>query len=336
MGDPLADCEQVLFARDPRSGARAIVAVHDTALGPAFGGIRRRRYPSLDAALQDALALARAMTWKCAMAGLPAGGGKIVLLDGDGVDRRAAYELVGEQVEMLQGRMYTGPDVGTTVADLQVVGTRTRHCAQQGHGDLGGSTARGVFAALRATADHAGVALDGARVLVQGVGAVGRRLCALLHAAGARLLVSDPDAAAVAAVVDEFGAEAIDPAAATATPCDLFAPCALGAVLDLAAAERLPARAVCGGANNVLADAAAGRALHRRGVPVAPDFVANAGGLIHGVLHELRGESITDAHLDAIGATTASLLQQSRRDDVPPGELALRAAQERVAAARAR
>lgn len=328
--EDLADFEDTAFLRDPRSGARAIVALHDTTLGPAFGGIRRRRYPDTAAALADVLALAQAMTWKCALAEVPAGGGKAVILDRDGLDRRAAYELVGNAVARLGGRFHTGPDVGTTVEDLRVVASRTRHCATEAHGDLGGSTAEGVFSAMRATAAHAGFDLAGAIVVVQGLGAVGWPLCERLVAIGARLVVADVDAARVDAAVARFGARAVAPEHAAEVPCDVFSPCAVGGLLDERVARSLPARAVCGAANNVLANEAAGRVLHARSVPVAPDFVANAGGLVHGVCVELFGHLPEPHRLQRIGATVARVLATSRVEDVPPGEVALHEARERV------
>lgn len=335
-GDGLHDYEQVVFARDPATGARAILLIHSTACGNAFGGIRRWRYRDLGAAFADVQALARAMTWKCAMAELPAGGGKCVILDEEGLDRRAAYELVGDLVAQLGGRFHTGPDVGTTVSDLQTVASRTKHCATEAHGDLSGSTASGVFAAIEASARAAGFALPGKRVLVQGVGAVGSKLCERLRAADVELMVADLDRAVAEAAVARFGAVAVAADRATSTPCDLFAPCAVGGLIDEVVARRLPTRAVCGAANNVLASSSAGAVLHARGIPVAPDFVANAGGLIHGVTVELSGRMPLPERFARIGDVVGDLLLQSRRDGVPPAELALTAAKARVAAARTR
>lgn len=328
--DDLDDFEEVLFLRDPRTGARAVLAVHDTTLGPAFGGIRRLAYAHTAAALADVLALARAMTWKCAMAGLPAGGGKAVILDRPGLDRGSAYRLVGDAVARLGGRFHTGPDVGTTSEDLAVVASRTRHCATKAHGDLGGSTADGVFAAMRATAAHAGFDLAKATVLVQGIGAVGQPLCERLHAHGARLVVTDLDGARAVQVAARLRARVVPAAQATTVACDVFAPCAIGGVLDERVAETLPARAVCGAANNVLASAAAGRVLHARGIPVAPDFVANAGGLVHGVCVELFGHQPEPERFSRIGETVRRVLTESRAADVPPEVVALQQARERV------
>ncbi|MEY4673068.1 MAG: hypothetical protein RL148_852 [Planctomycetota bacterium] len=329
------DFEQVQVLVDRASGMQAVLAVHDTRMGPAFGGIRRRAYGSVADATRDVLALASAMTWKCAMAGLPAGGGKLVLVDHPGLDREAAYRRIGEFVESLGGRFSTGPDVGTTDADLRAVCSRTRHCADPdsgGPGDLGRATALGVFHALQATARHAGLVLEGATVLVQGLGTVGGPLARMCREVGARLLLADVDGQRAKCLAAELGAGLVDPDRVLETRCDVLAPCALGGLLDEAAARSLSARAVCGAANNLLASDRVGRILHERGIPVAPDFVANAGALIVGCLHQLHGTRVGDDRIVAIGQVVAGLLEESARTGVPPGEVALARARSRVAA----
>ncbi|MBX3465206.1 MAG: Glu/Leu/Phe/Val dehydrogenase [Planctomycetes bacterium] len=330
-----ADCEQVLVVRDRATGATAVLAVHDTRLGPAHGGIRRARYPDLGAAVADAVALAQAMTWKAALAELPAGGGKTVLLDHDGLDRAAAYRLVGRAVDQLGGRYFTGPDVGTGDAELRFVAEATRFVAVPGRdggpGDLAAATASGVFAALTALAERLPAPVRGLRVVVQGLGAVGWRLAGLLHAAGAELLVADVQPERAAAAAAAFGAHVVPPERVLATPCAVLAPCALGGLLTAATAAALPARGICGAANNVFADADAADVLHRRGVLVVPDFVANAGGLVRGALWHLAGERADDDRLRRIGRTAGELLDRSRTEDLPPPALALRLARERVA-----
>lgn len=317
-----ADYEQLqLLAGD---GALAVLVVHDSRLGPAFGGIRCRRYADLAAAIDDALQLARAMTMKCAIAGLPAGGAKTVILDRDGLDRAAAYRLVGRHVEAMRGRYYTGPDLGTGADDLRVVAAQTRFCASPdagGPGDLAASTARGVLAALRATAAAIGRELAGLHVAVQGLGAVGLPLARALAAAGARLTVADldPDRGRQAAA---FGAEVVDAAAVLEVDCDLLAPCAAGGVLDLDRARRLAAAAVCGAANNVCADADAEALLHARGVVVAPDFVANAGALVHGACFHLDGAPPPPSRIDRLGDVTAEILAEAAARRLPPGVVA--------------
>lgn len=330
-----ADCEQVVLVRDRSAGATVLVVVHDTALGPAHGGIRRWAYPSLAAASADAVALATAMTWKCALAGVPAGGGKCVVLDHPGLDRAAAYRLVGRTVEELGGRYFTGPDVGTTDADLRLVAERTRYVALDRHGegpgDLAGATADGVLLALQAAlAVAASRDLAGTTVAVQGLGAVGAALCERLAARSVRLVVADVLPARAAAVAQRCGATVVEPAAIVRTPCDVFAPCALGGVLTAAIARELPARIVCGAANNVFADDDASAVLHARGIVAVPDFVANAGALILGATWHLTGRRAAPDAVARIGATTRELLERAAASGQPPLALALAMARERV------
>ncbi len=331
-----ADCEQVLLVHDRAARATLLVAVHDTRLGPAHGGIRRFAYPDLEAAARDVLMLARAMTWKCALAEVPAGGGKCVLLDHPGLDRKLAYRAVGRAVAQFGGKFFTGPDVGTADADLREVAAETPFVAgpaaagASGPGDLAEATAIGVHAALHALAERLGRSVEGLRVLIQGLGATGARLASRLAREGARLLVSDVRDDAVAGVVAATGAEAIAPDRVLTTPCDVFAPCALGGVLTFAAARTLPALGVCGSANNVFAEPAAARELHSRGVLNVPDFVANAGALIQGATWHLTGVRVGEARLQRIAATTGELLDRARAQGVPPIELALDLAQERL------
>ena len=329
-----ADCEEVLVVRDRAAGAVVVVAVHDTRLGPAHGGIRRWRYADLAAAVEDVVRLAQAMTCKCALAEVPAGGGKAVILDHPDLQRPAAYRLVGRVVERMRGQFFTGPDVGTTATDLQAVRAETEHVATgDGSGDLAQATATGVFAAIGELAAHLESPLAGLRVAVQGLGAVGGRLCELLHAAGARLVVADAVAERAAAIASRCDAVVLPADQITAFDCDVFAPCALGGVLTANLAVTLPARGVCGAANNILADAEAAAVLHRRGVPVVPDFVANAGGLIAGATWHLTGERVDDERIRRIAPVVRALLDRSRAENEPPHAIALRLARERVAQA---
>lgn len=329
-----ADCEQVLVVRDRAADVTVVIAVHDTRRGPAHGGIRRFCYPDFGAAVADAIALAQAMTWKCALADVAAGGGKAVILDRAGLDRTAAYRLVGRTVEQLGGRYFTGPDVGTGDEDLAVVAQETRYVAVDhgdgGPGDLAAATATGVFAALAALAERLGTPLAELRVAVQGLGAVGWQLCRRLHAAGAHLIVSDVVPVRTNEAATAFGAVVVAPERITTVPCDVFAPCALGGVLTRAVCEQLPARGVCGAANNVFAGPDAAMVLHRRGVPAVPDFVANAGALVLGATWHLQRQRADEARLQRIGVTAGELLDRARAEDVPPSELALRVARERL------
>ncbi|GAB4147053.1 MAG: Glu/Leu/Phe/Val dehydrogenase [Planctomycetota bacterium] len=320
------DFEQVQVLRSPGAGLTAVIAVHDTRMGPAFGGIRRRRYADLGQALEDALRLARAMTLKCAIANIPAGGGKAVILDREELDRRAAYGLLGRHVEAMGGRFYTGPDLGTSDEDLLAVAEQTGFVARpgaRGPGDLAESTALGVLSSLRATAAFLGRDLPGLVVAVQGLGAVGMKLSRMLADEGASLLVSDLMPERVDSAASECGARPVPVGEILDVSCDVLAPCALGGVITEEVAERLPARAICGAANNLLASPEAGRILHRRGVPAAPDFVANAGALIHGALFHLTGEVPPRSRIAGLGAVVAGILEESAASGVPPGEVAL-------------
>lgn len=335
-GVDAADLERLLIVRDRAAGAVAVLAVHDTTLGPAHGGIRRRAYPGLGAAVADAVALATAMTWKCSLAEVASGGGKVVMLDRPDLDRAAAYRLVGAAVASLGGRFRTGPDVGTTSADLTEVASQTEFVSTGagGEGDLGLATARGVEAAMAALVERLGKPWRGLRVVVQGAGAVGAALAELLAARGAEVLVSDLDGARAEAVARRVGGRTVAVERALETPCDIVAPCALGGVLTEAVAARLPAAGVCGAANNQLVGAAAAR-LAERGIVVVPDFVANAGAVIAGITFAATGVPAGPERIARIGATTAAILATAAQQGRLPVDVALGLAQERVARARA-
>jgi len=327
--------EQVEVLKDEAARCLAFVAIHSTRMGPAFGGIRLHAYPAPEDALRDALDLAQAMTLKCAMAGVPGGGGKTVIVARPDLDRAAAYRLVGRFVELMGGRYYTGPDVGTDAADLEVVARHTSYVARPGEGGpgpLAEPTALGVFAGISATARRLGFDdLDGVAVAVQGLGDVGYRLSEMLRSAGARLIVADLRGERAARAADELGAEVVSVDDVAFAACDVFAPCALGGVIDEGVAARLRARAVAGSANNVLADAATGAAMFERGVLFAPDFVINAGALIHGALYHIDGASPPPARIEAIGDVVGEILDRATRERCPPEVLAERMARRRVA-----
>ena len=288
--------EDVVLCDDADGGLKAVIAIHDTALGPALGGVRMWRYENERAALDDALRLARGMTSKAAVAGLPLGGGKAVILGDPRRDKsEALFRAFGRMVERLRGRYITAEDVGTSVEDIATVARETRHVAglADGSGDPSPVTAAGTFHGIRSAARHRFGSDDvaGLRVAVQGVGHVGYHLCRLLHGAGADLVVSDVSATMVARAAVEFGAATVAPDAIYDAEVDLFAPCALGGAINRDTVPRLKAAIVAGAANNQLAEPMDGRALHRRGILYAPDYVINAGGLINvswDVLH--RGE----------------------------------------------
>ncbi len=281
--------EQVVRLHDAATGLDGVVVLHSTRLGPAAGGCRFWSYPDADAAGEDALRLAQGMSYKNALAGLPLGGGKAVLRRPEGAfDRAALFRAFGDAIGQLGGRYITAEDVGTTVGDMAEVARRTRHVAglppQPGRpgGDPSPWTALGVFRAMQAAAEHRlGRPIGDCTVAIQGLGSVGAALAGLLHEAGARLIVAEPRSAVAAAVATRTGADIASLAAVLEARCDIFAPCALGGVLTARTIPRLRAAIVCGAANNQLGCAADGDALAERGVLYAPDYVANAGGIIN-------------------------------------------------------
>jgi len=286
------DCEQVIAFQNRACGLRGFLAIHDTTLGPALGGIRLWKYATEGDALADALRLARAMTLKNALAELPAGGGKTVLLDRPDLRREEAFEALGCLIESLGGRYLSGPDVGVGAADLESVGRRTRHVALEsaaGLGDISEMTAIGVWHGLRACLDFAG--LRRARVAIQGVGNVGRWLGRILHREGMELVVADVDPERARDAAAELGARIVAPDEILTVEADVVAPCALGGVIDRDVAGRLQASVVCGSANNVLASPEVADDLARRGILYAPDYLVNAGGVIRGAEYYLLGRA---------------------------------------------
>ncbi|MBT8335171.1 MAG: leucine dehydrogenase [Gemmatimonadetes bacterium] len=330
--------EEVVVARDPGVGYTALFVLHSTVLGPAVGGTRLRSYPSLEAALGDALRLARGMTCKNALAGLPFGGGKSVILGPPPTDASARIELFrahGRAIERLDGRYMTGEDVGTTTDDMAQVARETAYVGglDEGMGDPSPFTAYGVVRAMEAVAMRLWGSFDlsDRHVSVQGLGNVGMQLARQLDARGARLTVTDVVADRVTAAAREFGADTCQPAAILHIGADLFAPCALGGVLDDAAVDRLRVQAVCGGANNVLASPTAGVRLSERGILYAPDYVANAGGVISGGV-DLAGwdRARMQRALDGVRATMAAVFDRAERESTTPETAADRMAEERL------
>lgn len=301
--------EAVHVMRDPESGLEGVIVLHSTRLGPAAGGCRFWHYADAALATTDALRLAEGMAYKNALADLPLGGGKAVIRVPSGpFDRVALFQAFGREVARLGGRYLTAEDVGTGVADMEQVRKQTAHVAglPAAQGAVGGDpspwTALGVFRAMEEAARRRyGSSLAGATVAVQGLGHVGSHLCDLLVEAGARLVVADLDPARAAALSSRTGAQLVAPDAILDVPCDVFAPCALGGVLDPCGAARLKAGIVCGAANNVLAGDADGLHLAERGVLYCPDYVVNSGGIIN-VCAEHLGWSLTEVE-QRVGAT---------------------------------
>jgi leucine dehydrogenase len=281
--------EQVVYCHNPDAGLRAIIALHNTTLGPALGGVRMRPYASEAEALADVLRLSRTMTYKNAMAGLNVGGGKAVIFGNPKTDKtEVLFRAFGRYVDAMGGRYITAEDVGTDVTDMEHVYLESAyvtgvHQAHGGSGDPAPFTAYGALQGMRATSARrlGHEDLSRLRIAVQGLGHIGMELVKLLRDHGATLLVSDLDPARVQRAVTEFGATAVDPAQMMDVQADLLAPCALEGGLDTDCVARLQVQMVCGTANNQLADEAAGAALAARGILYAPDYVVNAGGVMN-------------------------------------------------------
>lgn len=334
--------EELHLRRDPATGLVAVVAIHDRRLGPAKGGTRLRAYPDLGAAVADAARLARAMTWKFAVHGLPYGGGKaVVLQDARGASDRALLEArleaYGAFVERLGGAFGTGPDLGVGPTEVAVIQRATAHAVGGGaHGDASAATAAGVRVCLERALDRVGGELAGAVVAVQGVGAVGGALAAQLAERGARLLVADVDPARAEAVAATTGGRAVDPAEVLFAQADAVCPCATGDVLSAGAIPRLRCRVVAGGANDQLAAPVLerARALAARDVLYVPDFVANGGGAV-----ALTAGAPTIGPPEValaerrVGETLERVLARAEASDATPYEAAVAEAEAALASA---
>jgi leucine dehydrogenase len=332
--------EQVVFVADAPTGLRAVIAVHSTALGPSLGGIRFWTYRSEDDAVRDVLRLSEAMTLKAAAAGLHQGGGKAVVLIDD-PDAPRTVELLhamGRAIDELGGRYLAAEDVGATTRDMDLIAEITPWVtgvdpAAGGSGDPSPVTAVGVVAAMRAVLRELDGApgLAGRRVAIQGVGHVGGHLARLLSAAGASVVVADANPARAQAVADAVGGEVVDTATILEVECDILAPCALGGVLDDLTASRLQCRSVCGAANNQLSDDTIDDLLATRQVLYAPDFVANAGGIIN-IAEEFVGYSHDRAleRAEGIEQTMTRVFALARERSTAPGAAATAMARARL------
>lgn len=324
--------EELVVLNDRELGLRAIIAIDDTRRGPAFGGVRRLAYATEEAALSDALALASAMTMKNALAGLAAGGAKTVILHRDGLDLERIYTRVGEAVARLNGRYVCGPDLGTGDEALGWMRAVTGHVNPPGN-DAGASTARGVLAGLRAVWHFLGLEPRGSTVALQGCGAVGLALIGALTELGVRVTAADTSASAVRAAKDA-GARIVAPSRILEAPCDVLVPCAVGGILTADTVTRLSCKAVCGSANNQLAQPRVALALHERGIVHAPDILVSAGAVIEGVLTVTEGATSGSATvlegIDRIEATTLEVLREAARLGQPPTVVAVAMAQQRI------
>jgi leucine dehydrogenase len=340
------DGEEVAVRFDAASDAWMFVCVHSTALGPACGGTRMKTYATPHDALRDGLRLSSAMTDKNATAGLPLGGGKAVLAVSEiprGDARRELLLRYADLVTSLGGTYVTACDMNTTERDMDLIGERTRYVFgrsvdQGGSGSSAPSTAVGVFHGIRASVEHAfgSAELGGRTVAIQGVGAVGRRLAELLCDAGATVILADVDEVRAKEAAAELGGEVASAEDVISTACDVLSPCATGGVLEASSIPTLRCRIVAGAANNQLGEPADAQRLAERGILYAPDFVVNAGGIIHLASLELLGEdeATRDARLAGIGATVTEVFALADSERISTGEAARRIALERVSHAR--
>jgi len=329
--------EQVVVCYDHTCGYRGIIAIHNTVLGPALGGTRFWNYASDEEALVDALRLSRGMTYKAAVAGLNLGGGKSVIVgDPRAANREAIFRAHGRFVETLKGRYITAEDVNTSPDDMEFVAMETGHVTglHGTSGDPSPVTAYGVYRGIKAAAKHklGSDALAGRTIAVQGVGHVGYYLCQNLAGEGARLVVTDIDAARIQRVVREFGAQAVGLDEIYDVEADVYAPSALGATINDETIPRLKVSIVGGAANNVLAEERHGDELHRRGILYAPDYVINAGGLINvcGELNEWTPERSMRKAGDIYG-TLLRIFEMADAEGIPTYRAADRVAEERIA-----
>ncbi|MUF99622.1 Glu/Leu/Phe/Val dehydrogenase [Bacillus tequilensis] len=333
------DYEQLVFCQDEQSGLKAIIAIHDTTLGPALGGTRMWTYENEEAAIEDALRLARGMTYKNAAAGLNLGGGKTVIIGDPRKDKNEEmFRAFGRYIQGLNGRYITAEDVGTTVEDMDIIHDETDYVtgispAFGSSGNPSPVTAYGVYRGMKAAAKAAfGTdSLEGKTIAVQGVGNVAYNLCRHLHEEGANLIVTDINKQSVQRAVEDFGARAVDPDDIYSQDCDIYAPCALGATINDDTIKQLKAKVIAGAANNQLKETRHGDQIHEMGVVYAPDYVINAGGVIN-VADELYGYNAERAlkKVEGIYGNIERVLEISQRDGIPAYLAADRLAEERI------
>lgn len=326
--------ERVERIYEPELGLLAYVVLDSTVLGPAAGGVRTRAYASELAVAEDACRLARAMTYKCALGGIDAGGGKVVVRASPALKREEAFAALGRLVDSLDGDLRTAGDYGTTDADLAAMGSRYVHADTA---TLSGSVARGVLRCAEAIADVKGrPGLSGLRAAVQGVGDIGAAVARAFTEAGAQVCIADVDEARAAQIADEIGAEIVAPEDILYEDVDLLSPCAVGDVLSLDVAQRLRAWAIVGGANNITTGLDVDEALQRRGVTFVPDLLSSAGAVIEGIGRTVMGMGQEDRQnlVDTLRQTALLVLEDAARTGEPPITHAIRRAEARIAHAR--
>jgi leucine dehydrogenase len=335
---PTPGYEKVLRAEEPGKGWCATIAIHDTTLGPALGGLRMWKYASKEAALTDVLRLARGMTYKSAVARTGLGGGKAVVIGDSQKDKSdELFFWLGRFVETLKGRYITAEDVGTSVLDLDLVARETKWVTGRarevgGSGDPSPFTALGAFISVQTSLKEVfgSPEVKGKRVAIQGLGHVGYWLAKNLAEAGAKLFVTDLHPQRVERVVKEFGAKAVAQETVHATDCDVYSPCALGAVLNDKTIPEIRAKVVCGAANNQLAEERHGEALMQRGILYAPDYVVNAGGILNiSVELSQKGydEKLAEERVRGIGRSLADVFAHAKSHGVPTARAADEVAQ---------
>ncbi len=333
--------ETVLRVHDASIGLTGFIAVHSTKLGPAAGGLRMRPYDSEDAALTDALRLSEGMTYKNAAAGLPLGGGKAVIM-GDASSKTSAQLLTfARAINTLEGDYWTAEDMGMSPSDMALLATETKFVAglpdgPHASGDPSPITARGIFESIKITAKHrfGSADLTGRTVTVQGLGHVGTYLCGLLHKAGAKLILADINTKRVAELAAKYSAQTAGADDILTAKADIFAPCAIGAILNADSIAKLNVAAVCGGANNQLATSEDGARLHARGILYAPDFVANAGGIINVATEVLAIDNraaYVDEKLNAVVDTLDRIFTRAKTMDCSPADVAVAIVDEMLA-----
>jgi leucine dehydrogenase len=335
--------ERLCLIHDDAQNLIGVIAIHSTTLGPAAGGCRLWHYDDEKLLVQDAVRLARGMSYKNAMAGLPFGGGKAVLKRPEGnFDRTGLFRAFASAVERLDGQYVTAEDVGTTVADMQLLREHTRFVAglETPEGKAGGDpspwTARGVFESMRAAAQQSFASeMKGLTVAVQGTGNVGSRLCRMLHDAGAKLIISDVDLDRCSKLASELGATVVAPDKIVTSDADILAPCALGGVLNEETIPNINAKLICGGANNQLRSEEDGKALRERGIVYAPDYVVNSGGIIN-VVAEYMEETTEQVRVrvQQIAGRLLTVLAKAEQERLPTNLVADRMAESIIQKAR--
>ncbi len=324
------------FKIDPETGMKAIVAIHSTKLGPALGGCRFIEYANTSSAIYDAMRLARGMSYKAASVNLPLGGGKAVIIKPKThFDREAYLHAFGKFVNELGGRYITAMDSGTEMTDMDIIAQNTTYVAGLSHhnGDPSPSTAKGVLRGIQAAVEFklGKNKLEGLTIAIQGLGHVGYALAQHLHELGAKLIVADINTTATQLAYKEFEATVVSPEAIHRMPCDVFAPCALGAVINDVSIGELQTSIVAGAANNQLAHGYHGHLLHQKGILYATDYVINAGGLIYAASKYLHTpEQLVGQQIDGIHTSLLLIFARSQLENLPTNEIADTLAQEKL------